>query len=114
MNGGTQGFVAVPDLSAGVDAAGAGGRSMITEAQPNPFRSATNVAFNLSEKGATGEVRLEIFDPSGRRVATVLDQRLTPGRHSIGWDGRAEGRRHLRPVSRRTTCVICTLSLAAP
>jgi flagellar hook assembly protein FlgD len=45
----------------------------------------------LSDRASEGSVRLEIFDASGRRVATLVNERLTPGEHSIAWNGRGDG-----------------------
>ena len=52
---------------------------------PNPLRGSATVRFDVAAEGA---VRVEAFDLSGRRVATMLDSRLTPGRYSVRWDGR--------------------------
>ncbi len=58
---------------------------------PSPFRDATAVAFALPHPTPT---RLEVFDVSGRRVATLVDRILPAGRHAATWDGRdASGRR---------------------
>ena len=34
-----------------------------------------------------------MFDASGRRVATLLDEDLPPGSRSVAWDGRDAGGR---------------------
>ncbi len=96
LNGGTQGFVAVPinTADAGKDLADL--KSGISGVQPNPFKPATLITFTLSQRGAVTASRLEIFDPTGRRLATLVDQRLAPGTHSITWNGRADGEGDLR------------------
>ena len=39
-----------------------------------------------------GTVRLEVFEPSGRVVRTLLDRAdLDAGAHAVPWDGRDEG-----------------------
>ncbi len=56
-------------------------------AWPNPFRAETRLAFTLQ---APGPVRLEVFDPSGRCVAT-LSQALCPaGQQEVVWRPEAE------------------------
>ena len=49
---------------------------------PNPFNPATTIEFSLA---AAGPVKLRIFDTLGREVATLVDQTLPQGRHSIRW-----------------------------
>ncbi|MCP4712177.1 MAG: T9SS type A sorting domain-containing protein, partial [Planctomycetes bacterium] len=51
---------------------------------PNPFRTQTTITFAIPEKQP---VELAVYDLTGRRVQTVLDQTLTPGIHSVKWDG---------------------------
>lgn len=51
----------------------------------NPFRSAAMLRFELDRDA---EVTLEVFDATGRRVATLQDGPLTAGRHFRRWDGR--------------------------
>ncbi len=48
------------------------------------------IGFALSSIGASGPVRLEIFDLAGRRIAGLAEGTLTPGLHARVWDGRAE------------------------
>ena len=55
---------------------------------PNPFRGgagATRLRFTLP---VDGPVRLEVLDPAGRRVATLVHGTLGPGPHEARWDGR--------------------------
>ena len=52
---------------------------------PNPFAGSTTVAFDLPSGGA--RVRLDVFDPGGRRVAILVDGTLDGGRHVTRWDG---------------------------
>jgi len=58
--------------------------------RPNPFNPATMLAFEL---GHAGNVELRILGPNGRVVSTLVDARLSGGRHEVSWDGRdAQGR----------------------
>lgn len=59
--------------------------------QPNPFEHDTLISFALAE---AGDVNLEVFDPSGRRVARLQEGPLGAGEHHVRWDGtRADGSR---------------------
>ena len=53
-------------------------------ASPNPFSPTTSVSFELP---AAGRAELAIFSVDGRRVATLVDTRLSAGPHSIAWNG---------------------------
>jgi hypothetical protein len=59
---------------------------------PNPFASATRLAYSLPRPG---RMRLAVFDVSGRRVAVLADGLQDAGRHVLTWDGRDEGRSKL-------------------
>lgn len=54
---------------------------------PNPFRVATTLTIELP---AAAQVRLLIFDVSGRAVATVFEGTLEAGSHGLVWDGRTD------------------------
>ncbi len=57
---------------------------------PNPFNPSTKINFDLPRDG---RVSLEIYDSSGRRVATLLDEVLAAGSHHEFWHGQdASGR----------------------
>lgn len=61
----------------------------LSQNYPNPFNPTTTITFDLP--GDTGEkehVELFVYDLRGRRVMTLIDTELEPGRHSIVWDGR--------------------------
>ena len=52
-------------------------------AHPNPFNPATTITFSLPRETA---VTLDVFDPRGRRVATLIDGHLPAGEHEATWD----------------------------
>ncbi len=52
---------------------------------PNPFNPRTAISFALPREG---QVRLNVYNVEGRRIATLLDEPLTAGRHHVIWDGR--------------------------
>ncbi|MFN1834821.1 T9SS type A sorting domain-containing protein [Balneola sp. MJW-20] len=47
---------------------------------PNPFNPTTQISFDLP---AASEVRLDVYDMLGRRVATVVNERFTAGSHTV-------------------------------
>jgi hypothetical protein len=51
---------------------------------PNPFNPTTEISFSLRQ---AGEIRLEVFNVLGRKVATVLEDYRDAGRHVVTWDG---------------------------
>jgi hypothetical protein len=57
---------------------------------PNPFNPRATVSFELpSAQHAT----VAVYDPTGRRLAVLLDEERGAGSHAIAWDGRdAAGR----------------------
>jgi len=55
--------------------------------QPNPFRGATAIRFQLAQGGPA---QVAIYDAAGRLIRRVLDRSLTAGEWSVGWDGRTE------------------------
>jgi len=57
---------------------------------PNPFNSETRIEFDLDQ---AGDVKLTIYDLTGREIATLCEARLQPGRRQYRWDGRdSQGR----------------------
>jgi hypothetical protein len=54
-------------------------------ASPNPFREATRIAYTLPR--AT-QVRVDVFDVQGRRVAMLVEGTEPAGAHEASWDGR--------------------------
>jgi hypothetical protein len=86
----TLGFVA--DSTATVDAPlPAAVRAPSLVASPNPAAGAMLLALELP---TAGDVTVEVFDLSGRRVAVAHRGWLAAGRHPLAWDGRdADGRR---------------------
>lgn len=52
--------------------------------RPNPFNPVTSIAFSLPEDAAA---ELAVYDISGRKVATLVDARVTAGPHEVVWDG---------------------------
>ncbi len=55
----------------------------IRQNYPNPFNPVTMIPFELPERI---EVRLEVYDLLGRRVAELTDRSYEAGRHEVSWD----------------------------
>jgi hypothetical protein len=60
-------------------------REISLSASPNPAPGAANILFTLAEPSP---VDLELFDVVGRRVRSLVRQRLLPGYHVVSFDGR--------------------------
>jgi hypothetical protein len=54
---------------------------------PNPFNPVTTITFVVPPSDQQPETRLEVFDVTGRKVATLVDGRVTPGTHTVRFDG---------------------------
>jgi photosystem II stability/assembly factor-like uncharacterized protein len=65
-------------------------RFRLAQNAPNPFRSATTLVYELDE---AADVRLEVFDAAGRRVAVLADGPAAAGAHRVEFvpDGLAAG-----------------------
>jgi hypothetical protein len=51
---------------------------------PNPFNPATEISFALPN---AADVKLEIYNIMGQKVAILIDERREAGDHTISWDG---------------------------
>ena len=59
--------------------------------EPNPFNPVTRIGFDLARGG---DVRLHIYDATGRRVRTLVQEHLPARRHEAIWNGQDDaGRR---------------------
>ncbi len=66
-------------------------RLVLGEAYPNPFNPKTTVRFDLPQ---SGRVDLSVFDLAGRKVATLVNDQLPAGHHTVTWLGQDDtGRR---------------------
>ncbi|NBB76674.1 MAG: T9SS type A sorting domain-containing protein, partial [Bacteroidetes bacterium] len=50
---------------------------------PNPFNPTTQISYQLP---VDSRVRLAVFDMLGRQVATLVDEQMSAGRHSVTFD----------------------------
>lgn len=56
--------------------------------QANPALGSARIVFEMPQGG---DASVDVFDLSGRRVATVQDRSATVGRRAVEWDGRVAG-----------------------
>lgn len=54
---------------------------------PNPFNATTEITFNTA---ATGRVVLDVYNITGQKIKTLVNDQFKPGIHSVIWDGTAE------------------------
>ncbi len=54
-------------------------------ASPNPFNPTTSIAYSLDRES---DVEIAVYDVAGRRVRTLVNDRVSAGRHETSWDGR--------------------------
>ncbi|MCC5940835.1 MAG: T9SS type A sorting domain-containing protein [Balneolaceae bacterium] len=50
---------------------------------PNPFNPSTIISYELPE---TSDVRLEVFDLTGRQIATLVEGQVQAGSHRVTFD----------------------------
>jgi hypothetical protein len=50
---------------------------------PNPFNPSTDISFDLP---TASQVSLEVYNVTGQKVATLVDDLLAAGRHTVTWD----------------------------
>lgn len=56
---------------------------------PNPFNPSTTIQYTIPEK-VTNRVSLEVYDLRGALIKTLVDQVISPGNHSVIWNGADE------------------------
>jgi hypothetical protein len=72
-------------LSPVVDVAVPGLEAALAQNAPNPFNPSTTISFTLAERE---RVTIAIYDASGRRVRTLVDESRDLGTYEVRWDGR--------------------------
>jgi len=63
----------------------------IAQNYPNPFNGMTTIPFAIPEYS---HVNLSITDIRGNIIATLIDQPLLPGNHTINWYGKSDAGNH--------------------
>jgi hypothetical protein len=81
-----------PTAIAGEENGTVPGKYALYQNYPNPFNPVTNIGFRLPVGHAGisdfGLVNLDVYDLLGRKIATLVNEKLTPGDYKIQWDGR--------------------------
>jgi hypothetical protein len=68
--------------------------TVLLGAAPNPFTGSTTISYHMERPAL---VRLEIFDPAGRLVRTLLATEVRAGAGAAVWDGRADNGSRMIP-----------------
>ncbi len=70
-----------------------GGEGLIlAQNRPNPFNPQTEICFRLDSRNPA-RTTVRIYDTTGRRVRTLVDENLPAGEHRVVWNGKdAAGR----------------------
>jgi hypothetical protein len=51
---------------------------------PNPFNPTTTISYDIASET---DVRLDVYNIRGQKVTTLVNDHLTPGYHTVVWDG---------------------------
>jgi hypothetical protein len=92
------GAAAQPDIVVSLRARVLAGPSAVSDAgipsttrlyapSPNPATGGTSIRLDLAR---AVDASIDVFDPAGRRIATVYQGELRPGRRALTWNGRNE------------------------
>jgi len=60
-------------------------RIQLNQNYPNPFSDNTTISFTLNDFSC---IQLEVFDITGQRVNTLINELRYPGTYSVCWDGK--------------------------
>ncbi len=64
-------------------------RFRLEQNYPNPFNPVTKIQFRIPSdvKGETSDVKLIIYDITGREIQTLVKEKLNPGTYEVTFDG---------------------------
>jgi len=60
----------------------------LSQNYPNPFNPSTKIRFLIPNVGTRLAVSLQVYDVTGREVATLVNEQLKPGSYETTFDGR--------------------------
>ncbi len=58
----------------------------LSQNYPNPFNPTTNIKYQIKSKGL---VTFKIYDILGKEIATLVNEKQSPGTYEVSWDGSA-------------------------
>jgi len=67
-----------------INGRGSGNKIISINNYPNPFNTQTDISYSLAERG---KISIEVFNNSGQKINTLLDDDQSEGDYKIGWDG---------------------------
>jgi PKD repeat protein len=70
----TEGFISEPELPTSI---------ALKQNYPNPFNPTTVIEYQLPQ---SAQVRLQVYDMSGRQVAELVNEQISAGTHTINFD----------------------------
>jgi len=56
---------------------------VVSQNTPNPFNPTTTINFSLAK---SGQVSVDVFNVAGQKIATLANETMTSGSHSLTWD----------------------------
>ena len=59
------------------------------QSYPNPFNPQTTIGFELAQES---QIILDIFNISGQKIITLVNERKIPGKYYVVWNGKDEYR----------------------
>jgi hypothetical protein len=81
-------FIQTPQVGVDDDPDGLlAGCYILHQNHPNPFAGSTTIEYAIAPGAPNGPLRIEVFDPLGRLVRTLIDKSRGAGTHSVTWDG---------------------------
>jgi hypothetical protein len=61
----------------------------LSQNYPNPFNPSTKIKFDIPAdgKGQTADVKIIVYDITGKQVSVLVNQKFKPGSYEVEWDG---------------------------
>lgn len=70
-------------ITVGINDFGSGLAGIQISNSPNPFYGSTKINFSITENSM---IEIAVYDIIGKKVATLVNEEMQAGSHSIGWD----------------------------
>ncbi|HDR91033.1 MAG TPA: T9SS type A sorting domain-containing protein, partial [candidate division Zixibacteria bacterium] len=84
--------ITLTDIDLGLKDVDKPDRFSIGPNMPNPFNATTEFTLAIPE---ASDIRVEVFDLLGKRVTTLVEDKLDVGHHRVVWNGRDDSGRDL-------------------